>query len=415
MKGEWAMRRFGQGWLVLVLAAFPCLALAQDETAGFASDRPAASLGRPIGTSRPAPIDTGIELVSGLPQVFPPEVDLARPLTPEQSRLVLPAPVVPASTVVDMPRHADEFCSEPSGRPGHRFLGFAEVLSWTVHNSAVPFAQPFDSVDPFRSVPRGAVGLVDPGYRGGIRAGAGASVGESDWLLGTFTSFQDSAHGHLPAPAGTVLHSNLIFPSTINAAFAPLAADARYDIHLDLADIDYKHSIVDYDCFKLDWIAGARFGHLTQSLSASYQEAIGAESVRTHIGFDGGGLRVGLDGEYRMPGGLFSYGKGMLNLLAGRFGGSYEQRDFFGEVVARTDIRERRLVPVTEMEIGIGWAGPGGHLRVSLGYNLSSWFNTLTTTSLVRGVQNNNFTTNGNNFRDVLSFDGLAARIEFRY
>ena len=43
------------------------------------------------------------------------------------------------------------------------------------------------------------------------------------------------------------------------------------------------------------------------------------------------------------------------------------------------------------------------------------WFNTLTVPSLVQGVQNNNFTTNGNNFRDHFSIDGFVGRFTFKY
>ena len=59
--------------------------------------------------------------------------------------------------------------------------------------------------------------------------------------------------------------------------------------------------------------------------------------------------------------------------------------------------------------MGAGWEGCKGHVRVSGGYYVGNWFNTLSTNSLVRGIQNNDFTTNGNNLRSNITFDGLTA------
>ena len=324
---------------------------------------------------------------------------------------VLPAPVVESTPVEDDVVHAEDgTCPKKA-----RFLGFVDGLYWNVHNSNVPFAQAFDGVDPFLSVPRGPVGVVSPDYRYGYRVGFGGAVSDHGWLVGTFTYFEDLADARIDAPQGDVLHSNLIFPNTINAAFTPLTATAEYNVRLLTGDLDYKHDICNTDCFHLNWLAGARYGRITQDLSAEYQEVLGSETVRSRINFDGIGPRAGFEGEYKVRGGLFGYGKGVLDLLAGRFGGSFVQRDVFGGLIAETEINEKRLVPVTEFELGAGWASPKGRIRVSGGYSVNAWFNTLTTPALIRGIQANDFTTNGNNFRDTMTFDGLVGRIEFRY
>jgi len=39
----------------------------------------------------------------------------------------------------------------------------------------------------------------------------------------------------------------------------------------------------------------------------------------------------------------------------------------------------------------------------------------VTTPDFIHGVQTNNFTTNGNNLQNTLSFDGLTARIAFHF
>src|SRR5262249_54389862 len=138
----------------------------------------------------------------------------------------------------------DDSCAPPC-KKGARIRAFGDVLYWNVHNSGVPFAQPFDGVDPLTSVPRGPVGVAALSYRTGYRAGAGVALGDSGWLVGTYTHFQDGTSAHSEAGDGNVLHSNLVFPNTINAGFAPLSADANYNIRLNEGDIDYEHTIVD--------------------------------------------------------------------------------------------------------------------------------------------------------------------------
>jgi hypothetical protein len=101
--------------------------------------------------------------------------------------------------------------------------------------------------------------------------------------------------------------------------------------------------------------------------------------------------------------------------LAGHFSGSYSQHNIFAGNQASTQISEDRLVPQLEFELGVGWVSPKGRVRVSAGYYVGTWFNTITIPGLIQGVQNNNFTTNSNNFRDTLTFDGLVGHVEFRY
>jgi len=84
-------------------------------------------------------------------------------------------------------------------------------------------------------------------------------------------------------------------------------------------------------------------------------------------------------------------------------------------LVARTEITVKRIVPIPELEVGGGWVGFNGRIRVTGGYYVGSWFNALTIPSLVRGIQANDFTTNGDNFRDTLTFDGFVGRVEVRY
>jgi len=143
--------------------------------------------------------------------------------------------------------------------------------------------------------------------------------------------------------------------------------------------------------------------------------------VTGHTNFDGAGGRLGLDGFYSLRWGFYVYGRGVVDVLGGHFGSTYLQTNTFAGTQASTGVGDDRVVPILEFEGGLGWACWGGHLRLQAGYLANAWFNTLTMPSLIQGVQNGgggsntNFTTNGNNFRDTLTFDGLAVRLVLLY
>jgi hypothetical protein len=295
-----------------------------------------------------------------------------------------------------------------------QFMVFGDALYWNVHGGDVPFGQTFNGIDPLTAVPNGPVGVANPTYQPGFRIGAGVSVGDHGWLVGTFTWFRDVTDDSITATNGNVIRSSLTAPNTLNSAPDSLTASAHSSIQLYEGDLDYKCCIVNGDHVSLNWLAGARYAHLGQTLDATYK-IFGTTTVDTQVNFDGAGPRAGLEGEYRIACGLYGYGKGILDLLAGHFSGSYSQHNIFAGNQASTQISEDRLVPQLEFELGVGWVSPKGRVRVSAGYYVGTWFNTITIPGLIQGVQNNNFTTNSNNFRDTLTFDGLVGHVEFRY
>jgi hypothetical protein len=330
-----------------------------------------------------------------------------------------PAVVLPPAVREVNPGHAPECgpapCVAQPAAPCHpQYMGFADYLYWSVHNSNVPFAQPFDGVDPFTSVPRGPVAQVSPRFEMGFRVGGGVAVGDDGWLVGTYTYFRDTAGASITAPDRFVLHSNLAFPNTVNSAGDSLNASATMSIDLQMGDLDYKWNFLHGEHLSLSFISGGRFAHLDQKMLANY-EITGTTTIVPSIYFDGGGPRTGLEGEYRISHGFYGYGKGTANLLVGEFSGSYVERNIFTGLVGSTSFRDDRVVPVLELELGFGWQSESGRVRVSAGYYVGSWFNTMTIPSLANSIQNNNFTRNANNNQDTLTFDGLVGRIEFRF
>ena len=129
------------------------------------------------------------------------------------------------------------------------------------------------------------------------------------------------------------------------------------------------------------------------------------------MGFDGGGIRFGLEAERFCCCGIVLYAKGAANVLAGDFQGRYLQSDAFDPVVTEMTWSASRVVTILEVELGIGWQSCNGRWRVNAGYLFNGWLNAVQPDEIIRAGQTNNYDGMGNG----LSFDGLTIRTEFRF
>jgi hypothetical protein len=347
----------------------------------------------------------------------------ADPPKPAKPDAGVPAVVLPADDKACPTLLSTDSCSAPAvkcddqcpaERDRSRFKGSFEYLYWSVHDSNVAYGQQFFGNDPATSVPRGPVDSVSPRYSSGVRLGVGAAVSDCGWVVGTYTDFHDTATSSVRAVDPFVIRSLLNLPNTTNAMVQSLQAQAAMSIDLQTADLEYQWLFCHTDHLNLTFLAGARFGHIDQKMLAAY-EVTGTTVINPLVNFDGGGPRLGLEGEYKINGGFYGYTKGAVNLLAGEFTGTYAQYNTFTGFVGATFIRDDRLVPVTELELGFGWQSCTGRVKLSGGYYVGSWFNTMTIGSLATSVQTVNFTRNANNNKDVMTFDGLVGRLELSF
>lgn len=297
--------------------------------------------------------------------------------------------------------------------PRSRFYVFGEYLYLTARNADVAFGQVRDGVTVL-AVPRGPVGVADPAYHSGARVGAGAALSCDSFIQGSFTWYESRSSDSLIAPPGRLVHSLTTFPATFNVAADSLTATSNYDIDFRFVDLDFKHNLCCCGGGSLRYLLGARYAHLDQDFLGTYT-ILGTTTVTTNIRFDGGGPRAGLEGDYAIGKGVFTYGSGIASLLAGHFNANYVQRNVFVGTQVNTEYGDDRIVPVLELEAGLGWRSPNDRIIVRAGYYVAGWGNTLTTPAWIQGVRNTNFTTNSDNLRDTLTFDGFVARVELRY
>jgi hypothetical protein len=336
--------------------------------------------------------------------------------TPAQLTSSSPATLAPTSTANPCDFVANKCAPvgcEDNGPPCLYLWG--DYLYWIPRGGDVPFAQSVNGVTPNQS-PAGPVAETRPHYSPGFRTGVGFSLCDHSILEANFTYYRTNTFDAVQAlPGGNVaLRDLLVFPTTFNGAADSLTATARTETDFKFGDIDFKHLWCATPNYCLFWVVGGRYARLNQYLQTNYVIA-GSTVVDANVTFNGFGGRVGVDGNYRLPANFFTYGRGFLNLLVGKFDAAYAQTNAFAGTQAATSLTDDRIVPILELEIGLGWCCWHDHIRLSAGYSFAGWFNTLTMNSLVQGVQNTNFTTNTNNFRDVLTFDGLVCRAEFRW
>jgi len=296
-----------------------------------------------------------------------------------------------------------------------RWSIFADLLILSARGETIPYGQVRDGVGPL-AVPRGPVGEVDSNYSAGFRIGVERALSSGTNLYGGVSWFQTRNNSHLDVPAGQpfVIHALTTFPGTDNAAADSLAADANLTIRYVTGDLGFKMNMCGSDCFGLDLILGARYAHLDQDFLGTYS-ILGSTTVATNINFDGGGPRVGLEGHYFICRSIFLYARSDISLLFGHFGASYLQQNVFTGVQAETQFGDDRLVPVWENEFGIGWRSANHRIEVMAGYSAAIWFNTMTTSNWILGVQDSAFSTSRDNLRDTLTFDGLFVRAGFRF
>ena len=289
----------------------------------------------------------------------------------------------------------------------HRSGLFGELLYLRARDSEVAFALPVNG-----AIPIGPVGVLDQDYSTGFRAGFSHCLDECTSLVATYSHFESSTFNFIDTNPTPALRGLLLHPATANAAADFLTASGNYDIDFELVDIDYRSVLFAGDSYAVNYSVGARYAHLDQDMQVVYTNAGTTDTVITDIDFDGAGIRVGLDAE-RHSGhhGFLCYGKAFASFVGGEFRADYDHGDTADPSIVDTAFRAGRLVTMLDLELGVGWQSRCGHYRLTTGYVVSAWLNTVNTDEWVDAVRNNNFV----GLDDRMSFDGLTARAEYRY
>jgi hypothetical protein len=265
------------------------------------------------------------------------------------------------------------------------------------------------------TVPAGDVGVAQPQFETGFRVGCDWACDPCSDISVAYTHYDSTTSNLLlaaPGIGGTAA-SLVFFPGTVTSASTFSSLFANYDIDFETADVAYSVLIEHTDRAALNFSVGARFAHLQQDFSqlAEGSGATGSEHTFTTIGFDGGGLRTGLDGQWQLHKSRVAlYGKSFLNVLFGEFNSRYTQFDVTTTTTeASSHWVDNRVLPILETEVGLQWTSCDDHWRIGGGYYTAYWFNTVDTAEFIQAVQNQSFTRVG----QTMVFTGLTAHAEF--
>lgn len=298
----------------------------------------------------------------------------------------------------------------------HRSGAFFDFLYLHASGVDVSYALPQDGINTGSpatgTAPMGTVGVADPDYEGGARAGFTYALDCCSSLTATYTWYEsDTNHGI--AVASPLVIRSLLHPPAVVTSLEGFgnSAVARYDIDFDLFDLDYRRLYSGGKCHAVNYLIGVRYAYLNQELTMDVASTT-TSRVATDVDFEGLGFRFGVDGErHAACSGLFVYGRAIANILAGEVRADYLLQNTAPATLVNVRWEDDRVVPILEYELGAGWQNQCGTLRFSAGYYMAAWFNTVSTGTWVQAVQNTNFV----NVDDTMTFDGLTARVEVRW
>jgi hypothetical protein len=302
----------------------------------------------------------------------------------------------------------------------HHYFGFGEFLYLRPRNSEVAYAVPIDSAAAGNGlqVQTGPVRVVDLDYSPSFRAGFGAVISPRSALAVTYTQFDRSVNDLFSVGGSPVIRSLVSHPNPVTAAGNGTDTGADFQTQFQLLDLDYKGLLIFNNEYEVNYVVGARYANLEQHLFAGFTAGLGSfEDVHAESEFDGGGVKIGLEGMRLHQGSqFFCYGKSYASFLGGTFRARYSDI-FSGQSApaanpAVTALDVDRLVTMLDLETGIGWQSFSGNFRLSAGYMYSAWFNTVKFNEFINAVQNNNFVDPSTNFNGLISFDGLTSKIE---
>lgn len=310
-------------------------------------------------------------------------------------------------------------------RWAHRTGLFGEYLLLRSNDGEVAYGVLADNVANFLTTgenlsQRSPVFTVDPSYSSNFRVGGSLAMSDCSSIQATYTNFygrDTDAQSFDPADVGAARIVPLsLHPFPQNAAQLPLDASASSIIDFETVDLDYRSILWANELGALNYVVGARYANLNQQYASAYGGTGNPAQAQSDIRFDGGGIRFGLDGErHHACTGLLLYGRGLVGMVAGQFRANYQYQDQVENFVD-TAWKADRIMTILDLELGGGWQSKCGHLRLTGGYMISSWFNAVTTDQWIRAVSRGNFVGQPDSMSyDTLMFDGLTVRAELRF
>lgn len=298
----------------------------------------------------------------------------------------------------------------------HRTGLFADYLYWQVSDADLPFVVPQDGIGAIGTVPIGEATVLDPDHESAFRVGGNFALDCTSSMTFVYTKFETNTQAELIVPPPFVVQPLVTLPSTFNAGSTGQLAVSEWSLEFETFDLEYRAVLLSCSKYYINGVIGGRYVMYDQDFTSAFFFAPpdGTTFVNTAIDFDGAGIRSGVEGEHRLCLGLYGYGKLIGSLIAGEFRSAYQQFNQFNGEEGTTRMRESRVVPMIETELGLGWCSANGRVRFSAGYYFSIWSNMITAQEWINAVQTTSFESPSRDAKDDIRIDGLVTRLELR-
>lgn len=331
-----------------------------------------------------------------------------------------PALSSPSIGNVDLCGHEDDCSPDVVCSPvwAHRSGVFGEIMALRARGVEVAYAVPIDGAilpPPVVPVQVGPTAVADPDFSVGFRLGFTCAFDDHSSVSLAYHRFQSSSTDVVGTTAPLALRSLVFHPGTANAGSDFLGASANLDVGFDLIDVDYRGTWFADKLWSVNYLVGARYAGLKQDFRGVYSGTGTTDTLVTNMNFDGGGMRVGLDGmRFARNSGFLVYGKTSASFVAGELRGRYTQSSDVDPIVADTTWKAGRVLSILEMEIGVGWQSCDRRWRLTCGYMIASWLNAVPQNEWISAVQTNNFASLSNTMNPI-TFDGFTTRVEYHW
>ena len=312
----------------------------------------------------------------------------------------LPPPEAPAAS------GGEGLPAGPTRQPWGGFFVDAEYLYLTPYRRDLDFAilSPNQAGDP-----EGPIVSDSWQSRSAFRAGAGYLLPDGAGDVGfAYTYLHDEQDAFAAQPAGGLLFATQTHPGTVE--FAGSAA-ANATLSYNVFDLEVGRRLDVGDVVAVRPFGGLRFAQIDQNFTVLYNGGdANLDTVGSHLQFDGGGLRAGVQVDWKFLEHFSLYGRAAGALMVGDFRDA--QTEFNnGGATTLTNVGEsfRKIVPV--LDLGAGLAYQCRCVRFSVGYEVTNWFGLIDTPSFVDDVQQGRYLRNVSD----LGVDGLSVKAEFDY
>jgi hypothetical protein len=299
-------------------------------------------------------------------------------------------------------------CGACGAADGAGFYAGAEFLLMRVHFSeAIAFVRVTDTPTGVGLLRQTRADELDFDYEPSFRVFLGYQWDTNTSLRASYWHFNA---GTSVSGAVDQVNQTIVDPFG-NRATVGQAALATAGVEMNVYDLDLVRTTrLDQWGTTVYWAAGARLADIYQDydVGIALQNGPGLTRGDFRAEFLGAGPHFEVSAyTWGAGSGRFAlYGRTGLALLIGEYdvsAGANVPAARIEQAASRT-----RAVPVVEAELGAAWR-PMPNLTISTGWQFQSWFNVGTSGGQFGGA----FL--GTDDADIMSFDGLVVRAEFRY